>query len=262
MLARLTMKAVGFLDLTAVRVESSSRSCTCGESSIVLKLNALSHFIPPLPSEAWQRVSGVYNAFKLAPLCVSLQETITQDFDNVAQLLLDLEHCEQDSVLNALPIGLLEHEPRRLHAKASIHTWNHERTPHGRHRCRRRRSSIFASPLLIPSTHPSTPNIIITLAPSQPGEMSCRVPLQDSAFGDRLTVPLHPTFNNSYPPLVPPKQRLNSHIHTTQLHWESINGRRKTILPSIEEQTQKGMFSKPLSLKRKPARRPQSLSEP
>ncbi|PPQ77011.1 hypothetical protein CVT25_014828 [Psilocybe cyanescens] len=144
-------------------------------------------------------------------LCLNLQQVLSSDFANVTQLLLDLEV-------------------------------RHEEPFH---------DLLVTLPIVIPSTHPSTPSIVITLAPSQPRETSCCIPYQNQAFGSLLPVPSHPVFNKSHPPM-----SLDSCILPSLDKWEWRNGRWEVVLPSLEEQNRRGMFSRAISSKRKSCRSP------
>lgn len=103
--------------------------------------------------------------------------------------------------------------------------------------------------VIIPSTHPSTPSIIITLAPPQSREMSSCIPYQNQAFGNLLPVPSHPVFNTIHPPM-----SLDSNILPYLDNWQWENGHWETVLPSLEEQHRRGLFSRAISSKRKACR--------
>lgn len=98
-------------------------------------------------------------------------------------------------------------------------------------------------PLLIPSTHPLTPTIIITPCPNQSFETSSssHVPYQDSEFRNKLTVPCHPRFNEVFPPLALPPY---IHALPTLQNWKWLNGHWHVMVPGLNEQAQKGMFSR------------------
>ena len=105
-------------------------------------------------------------------------------------------------------------------------------------------------PLVIPSTHPSIPTIIITPCPRLPRETSCRVPLQDSAFGMKLTVPMHPVFNQCFPPQIPSLSPPQSD------HWRFTDGHWQAVVPGLEEQTRNHLFSRTFVIKKKACRMP------
>ena len=106
-------------------------------------------------------------------------------------------------------------------------------------------SQVTDEPFTIRSCNPEIPTIVITPCPTQERDRSCWVPYRDASFGNRLSVPMHPAVNNVFPPLVAKPAPFVE-------HWRFIDGHWRALLPSLEEQMQKGMFSRPaLSRRRK-----------
>ncbi|KAF8963930.1 hypothetical protein BDZ97DRAFT_1919460 [Flammula alnicola] len=252
MLARLTVTAAHVLDVQIEQCGMSAQN-EDGQHSLVVDLDALRALVPQLPNNAWRRVAQACTR-AVTPMCTNLHHTISSDFDNVAQLLLDLEIRHDNTLNSALPVGLLN--PLTPSENVGIET-RCLADPTPRPPAKRRRSSHSTMPIVIPSTHPSVPTIVITLSPPQPREMSCRIPYQDQAFGNLLTVPSHPVFNKHHPPMVLDPCSL------PQLNeWKWENGHWEAVLPSLTEQTKRGMFSRPVMAKKKSSRSPRSNTKP
>lgn len=101
----------------------------------------------------------------------------------------------------------------------------------------------------------SIPRIIITPAPPQHfREMSSCVPVQDTSFGSRLTVPSHSALNASHPPLVAPCYP-HALIHVSVRAWTYKYGHWCAVAPGIEEQERRGIFSRPMSSRRRALRK-------
>ena len=101
----------------------------------------------------------------------------------------------------------------------------------------------------------SIPRIIITPAPPQHfREMSSCVPVQDTSFGSRLTVPSHSALNASHPPLVAPCYP-HALIHVSVRAWTYKYGHWCAVAPGIEEQERRGIFSRPMSSRRRALKR-------
>ncbi|THV06569.1 hypothetical protein K435DRAFT_960534 [Dendrothele bispora CBS 962.96] len=152
---------------------------------------------------------------------------------------------------------------------------------------KQRRSTYLTQPIVIPSSHPSAPTIIITpclsdseKASSLPeASFASRVPIQDSAFRSRLTVPRHPTFNCIFPPMrmslslsffssssssssnSPPISSCDAHANSMPMifpplpsfhplveTWRWKDGHWQAVLPGLEEQMKRGIFSRVVSM--------------
>lgn len=93
------------------------------------------------------------------------------------------------------------------------------------------------------------PTIVITPVDSQPPEKSSWVPIQDTCFGARLTVPTHSALNAAHPPMVLPSYAfipLQSFVRWTYKfgHWCAVP-------PGLDEQDRKGIFSRPVGIRRR-----------
>jgi hypothetical protein len=229
------------------------------EETISVDIDALKALVLPLPDIPWRGVAGMCGR-TITPLYKSLQNMLHEDTEHVARLFSDLE-----------PLHDEDFEPcMRLPQSAR---WTNVGSGRGFNnsipgdvflpdRLRRRRSGSLSDsghPLIIPSTHASIPTIIITppYLP-QPNGTFCRVPFQDSSFGNRLTLPAHPAFNEVFPPLVPTPYPL---VPVAQ-NWTWVDGHWQAVLPTLEEQARKGMFSRTLMAKRKSCRRIGSRNTP
>ncbi|KAH8119955.1 hypothetical protein DFH11DRAFT_1685408 [Phellopilus nigrolimitatus] len=93
------------------------------------------------------------------------------------------------------------------------------------------------------------PSIVITHAPPQLREMSSCVPVQDTSFGARLTVPTHSALNAAHPPMARP-----AFLHASVRMWTYRHGHWCAIAPALDEQEQCGIFSRPIGARRRAAR--------
>jgi len=102
-----------------------------------------------------------------------------------------------------------------------------------------------------PPTSPAftIPKIIITPAPPYTHDVASLVPIQNSAFGSRLTIPSHISFNAAFPPMAHPGATT---IPYSAIHrWAFENGHWCAVVPKILEQERLGLFSRPLGLRRR-----------
>ncbi|PPQ64258.1 hypothetical protein CVT24_008661 [Panaeolus cyanescens] len=238
MLARLTMLTTSprifDLHIQPIGLSADESEHT---STLILDLDALRQaFLPSIPDNPWNRVAGVCGR-AIAPVCSTIQSTISNDIDTIAQILyrLELNNDAEQSLGDILPVGLLE----PISSEDEVLSSPPKSPEVG--------SSSDSSQNYKTSCH-SIPSIVITPAPPQKRETSCLVPYQDEAFGNQLTVPLHPAFNTRrHPPM--------QHLQHTPLprldNWKWVNGRWKAIIPSLEEQNRRGMFSKARGIRRK-----------
>jgi hypothetical protein len=102
------------------------------------------------------------------------------------------------------------------------------------------RRSLDGDSFVLASPHPSIPTIIITTCQEE-HDVSCRVPLQNSAFHNQLTVPGHPAFNHNHPPLA-----LTSDALLVLSNWRWKDGHWQGNIPSLDEQDERGLFSRAL----------------
>jgi hypothetical protein len=256
MLARLSMNSAQYLSLP---FETSEFSIPEEDEEWLVDIDALKRLVQPLPDLAWSRVTGMCQR-TIAPVCKSLQTMLQDDAERVARVLSELEppedgvDCSQDKLL---PVSL-DATNNSNTTSSSTGAIPSERIlpplppPPLFEVCptrKRRRSST--PPLVIPSTHPTTPTIVITpcnqpqpcdVAPSRP-------PFQDSSFGNRLTLPKsYPVFNDVFPPLLP--TALHPPLSSVE-RWQWVDGHWRAVLPTLEEQVKSGLFSRPVAVVRK-----------
>jgi len=184
------------------------------QGRIIVDLHKIYDLIPRFPEIALPSLREVATASLAGGY-----DMIANDFEAVTQLLSDLEDD-------------FELDPEIDHATEFVQSISNERKPF-----RWDRQSTTPKPIVIPSTHPSAPTIIIT--PSGPQNPD-RVPCQDREFGSKLTVPHHPCFNEVHPPMLPPKD-----ILPFLDGWTWKNGHWAVVLPSLPEQARRGLFSRP-----------------
>lgn len=97
----------------------------------------------------------------------------------------------------------------------------------------------------------SIPAIIITPAPYQAPEKSAWVPIQNTCFGQRLTVPTHTALNTAHPPmLVPAFYHAYSRMSAVRC-WTYRLGHWCALVPGLDEQERRGLFSRPLGVRRR-----------
>lgn len=102
----------------------------------------------------------------------------------------------------------------------------------------------LTGPLVIKNDNADIPTIVITPCPTLPRDKSCLVPFQDVSFGNRLAVPMHPVVNEAFPPLLP---RPVPYVE----RWRFQDGHWWAVLPTLEEQLRRGMFSRPITRRRR-----------
>ncbi|KAI0756533.1 hypothetical protein C8Q80DRAFT_1129169 [Daedaleopsis nitida] len=236
MLTRLSQAASRTFTST---VEVGARCLVSGEEGEVLNVHVeeLCQLVLPFPQLTWGKVSDLCTR-TVAPVCNVLWSTLNDDVEQLAQLFREtyFEPAERDVL------------PTRLKRCASTHDLaNLTSSPPEPSRARRR--SLIKhqnSPLVISNDDPAIPTIVITPCPSLPRQVTCLVPYQDAAFGNRLPVPTHPVLNDVFPPLVAKPFPLVERWRYQDGHWHAQ-------LPPVQEQVSKGMFSRPLSTRRQRA---------
>jgi len=259
MLARLSRNTARLLELQFEGLDES-QSITEDEETLSLDIDAQAFraLVVPLPDLAWRNFARMCGQ-NIAPVYRSIQNMLANDVDHLTKLLLELEPLSKEDLYEGNEID--------ENAKASLCacctggnlTCGSNDLPLGYNMpperpARKRRRSMspqFDRPLVIPSIHPSIPTIIVTPCSSQPREISCRVPCQDGRFGNRLTVPLHIASNQFFPPQQLPLQPLPQ-----MDRWQYLHGHWWAILPNLEDQMKKGMFSRPLVVRKRPCRLP------
>jgi hypothetical protein len=105
----------------------------------------------------------------------------------------------------------------------------------------------------------SIPRIVITLAPPcQEHLASSRVPVQDAAFGGRLTVPSHAyaALNASHPPLLSSTLSNAAPLHVSAVRaWTYRWGHWCAVAHALDEQERRGLFSRPFVARRRGIRK-------
>ncbi|KAG2022772.1 hypothetical protein CC2G_000497 [Coprinopsis cinerea AmutBmut pab1-1] len=200
---------------------------------------AVRRLLPGLPE-----VAGLLHENAIGPICRGIQGMVVGDIERTVLLLSELEERYEEG-------SVCEEEPEV--------NWDEKVIEEDDSMSRKRRHSSSAhsvyskDPIIIPPLHPSIPYIVINHCGSQTHEEDvCRVPYQNSGFGQYLTVPTHPPFNQVHPPLLP------THAHTMMPimeKWVWKNGHWEAVLPSLEEQTLRGLCSRPILNTRRKASR-------
>ncbi|KAH7915717.1 hypothetical protein BJ138DRAFT_1054227 [Hygrophoropsis aurantiaca] len=242
MLARFSRRSSRWLE---VRVESGFSSPE-NDDIISLDVDVLASLI--LPSDlSWRRVAGMCGR-TVSPMYTGLQSMVQQDVDHVARLLYELDPLSETDETLSPRIAKQPLSPKKITAESS-ESLPSDPCQSEEPRRKRRRSSALTDPLIIRSSHPSAPTIIITPCSPQARETSCWVPYQDASFGACLTIPSHPALNDIHPPLARPTGTL-PHIE----NWEYAEGHWKAILPTLSDQCSRGLYSKPIVTRRRACR--------
>ncbi|KAL1739603.1 hypothetical protein HDZ31DRAFT_68769 [Schizophyllum fasciatum] len=193
-------------------------------------------------------------AARLAGLCGRICGALGEDVRTLSHALLALEEAadgeDDDAPAHKAP-----------------------RAQHTAHRRPRRRVGLRPRPtpapacdtLLLPSPRSGVPAIVLSPAPPAACPAGARTPWQDAAFGARLAVPGHPAFNAAHPPLLafdaahPPLLAFDA-AHPRALPgrpdaWAWRAGRWVALLPGLDAQAARGLFSRPVAVRRRAARR-------
>jgi len=245
MLALLSRAATQLLD---VRLEGSI-SLSEDEEAFSVDINALSAGLPDLP---WRRIAQVY-ANSISPMYKSIQNILVEDVDRVVQLLSELGPVEgqdhqNDGTDTTIHLTNLQH-PFPLNTRREYLLTSDTTLLPNYYLKRLPLYNPTDHPILIPSTHPCTPSILITpCAPSSCSSLS-RVPLQDASYGNKLAVPGYPHLNSHFvPPMLKP-----GHAPLVE-RWKWRDGHWWAVVPDLEMQGRKGWFSRPLSTRRRASR--------
>ncbi|KAJ3922052.1 hypothetical protein F5877DRAFT_75608 [Lentinula edodes] len=258
MLARISRGTAHALGLTFTRGRYPHRlqdsvSVTEDSEEVIIDLDILLHpvhdFLIP-----WWRYAGECRR-TLAPMCNSLQNLLSDDVERIAQLLLSLEPLAEEEDCDFYHDGEAAEDigspcSMNIGPESQPSASYRERPPHRQH-------SHPKTPLVIPGSHISTPTIIITPCETQRHETSALVPLQDSAFGSRLTVPCHRKLNQAFPPMA---RAVPSIYMSSDLHWKWMNGHWQALLPGLDEQISKGMYSRAISRRKTTSRHSRTSS--
>jgi len=233
-----------------VQVEAASTcpSSTEQEDILVIDLDSFRNLVFPLPNDAWRRIVDCGRT--LPPVYRTLQSALSNDFANVVRVLSDVEPSWDCDVFDEVADDFDDPCPMNLGSSYVEPEPYVPLQPHI-HRKRWRRSlSTDEYYRKTSNSRSSVPTIVVTPCEPQKPEISCRVPLQNCAFGSRLTVPRHPVFNQVFPPLSP-----SPHTLFANKRWRWQDGHWQATLPSLEEQAQKGLFSRALVVRRRSRRR-------
>ncbi|KAJ3989015.1 hypothetical protein F5890DRAFT_177394 [Lentinula detonsa] len=252
MLARISKGTARALGLTFTRGRSPHRlqesvSITEETEEVIIDLDVLllpiHDFLVP-----WWRYTGECRR-TLAPVCNNIQSLLSDDVERIAELLASLECSDEDQECDFDTDSEVS-EDVDIPCSMNIGPESNPSAPY-RERPPHRQRSHPKAPIVMPGSCASIPTIIITPCETQVRETSALVPIQDGAFGSRLSVPCHPKINHAFPPMA----STMSSIHMMRdLDWTWSNGHWVALLPGVVEQMSKGMFSKAMS-RRKVSRR-------
>ncbi|KAJ7654733.1 hypothetical protein B0H17DRAFT_1099734 [Mycena rosella] len=164
----------------------------------------------PVPDITWGCVAQMCER-AMNPMYKGLYSILEQDMEHVAQVLAALESDSERVDHYMVPCDVPHNGPSTAPSNGVPKPESND-------------------PLVIRSSHPSVPTIVITPCPRPPRETSCQVPYQDSAFGNQLSVPSLPSFNQSFPPMMPPRRVSARGIN----HWIWTNGHWQAALGALE----------------------------
>ncbi|KAJ6523632.1 hypothetical protein B0H19DRAFT_1201660 [Mycena capillaripes] len=194
------------LSAAASQVELSEMSL--GDERFCLDMETF-RLIVPVPDITWGRVAQMCER-AMNPMYTGLYSILERDMEHVAQILsaLEVESEQTEQSLSVSPDNVSNEDPASTACSGSL----------------------SPDPLIICSPNPSIPTIVITPCPFRPRETSCQVPYQDSAFRNQLTVPSLPSFNETFPPMMPPRRVSARGIK----HWIWQNGHWQATLKGLE----------------------------
>lgn len=210
--------------------------------TLSLNFDALHGLIHPFSRISWGSVSAACMN-SVVPVLRSIQRTYCDDLNDLVQYMAELDPinwddyelsvCETAVEESLHPVPLRTHTPLRPSGPGVSSL-----------RRRRKSDTEFGKALVIKNDDPAIPTIVITPCPTLPRDRSCLVPYQDVSFGNRLAVPMHPVVNEAFPPLLPkPVPYVD--------RWRFQDGHWWAVLPTPEEQMMRGMFSRPVSRRRR-----------
>ncbi|KAJ6520311.1 hypothetical protein C8R45DRAFT_56719 [Mycena sanguinolenta] len=205
------------LSAAALRVPLSEMSL--GDERCFLDMETF-RLVVSVPDITWGHVAHMCER-AMNPMCKGLYSVLEKDMEHVAHILAALE-------LDSEPTEDTQLRPCNASNEGAASTSSG--------------STLSPDPvqLVIQNPNPSIPTIVITTCPREPRETSCQVPYQDSAFRNRLTVPSFPSFNQCFPPMLPPRRLSSRHIY----QWVWKNGHWQAAL-------KKGLEPRPRVLKHK-----------
>ncbi|KAG7452143.1 uncharacterized protein BT62DRAFT_285037 [Guyanagaster necrorhizus] len=239
MLAHLSISAKQVLELSSRLTGDRDDE----DQRLVINLEVLLQDLALHVPDVWGRVAALYGE-SVHPACCSLRTMLGHDVEQMEKLFLDFETAlDNDDDADFQHFKASDSDspcPMNLAPDICCDFSNDAST--SRNQWRR---SHWPSPHNF-----QVPQIVLTTCPSQPPETLCRVPIQDSAYNQRLTVPTHTTVNSVFPPM-----RARSPPVKTIKDWIWRDGHWQAILPDLDEQTRRGIFSRPSSnIKRRASR--------
>ncbi|KAI0692959.1 hypothetical protein BC835DRAFT_1355432 [Cytidiella melzeri] len=244
MLALLKSAAVQLLVANSDAVEGDDYSGWDAETTVSLNVDDIRQLLPALPS--WNGVAEVCSR-AASPVYHAVKRSFYDDIDNLAHLLAKLEPLSPDghNLQESVAATAVEESVHHLDLAVPEQplAWKADTASHAFSR-RRIADPELDNVLVIPSSDPSIPTIIVTPCPNAPRDRSCLVPYQDVSFGNRLAVPMHPVVNGVHPPLLPKSLPYVDHWCFKDGHWWAV-------LPTVEEQMKRNMFSRPISRRRR-----------
>ncbi|GJE86264.1 hypothetical protein PsYK624_023440 [Phanerochaete sordida] len=218
---------------------------TCWEDeppTLTVNLDALYGLVSPFSRVSWGSVA----ASCAGTVAQAVQRYFLDDVYELVQLMADVEFSNwEDYDFSICETAAEESLSMCLSAQAGPSSSNHRPRSPVRQVVKRRRSDPeLTGPLVIKNDNADIPTIIITPCPTLPRDKSCLVPFQDVSFGNRLAVPMHPVVNEAFPPLLPQPVPYVERWRFQDGHWWAV-------LPTLEEQLKRGMFSRPITRRRR-----------
>ncbi|KAA1471398.1 hypothetical protein DENSPDRAFT_744430, partial [Dentipellis sp. KUC8613] len=235
----LSSAASRMLDMKIETGAEGSVAALQEDTTISLNVEVLYSMLPAVPHVSvhvpWRRMAGLCGG-TLEPVYRAVQNTLGEDVENIAQLLaaLDVSEVRYTFGLQRVPDHPLQPEESSSAPEGEGSRNVDDCSP----------ENTDDDSLVVTNADPSIPTIVITPCDTQPRESSCWVPFQDACFGNRLVVPAHPVVNDVYPPLLARPLPLAR-------KWEYANGHWRAVLPSVDEQIRRGLFSRVLSARRR-----------
>lgn len=262
MFARLSRSTSRLLDLHWGSVETDGIDYVSPEEGLLsLNISALSEL--SLPENTLESVAEMCGKV-LNPFCQYVESALSADVENLVLALHKADPAfasasgsQGDYDIDDEPIYLVPdvieeqavycsgamNDTRDKIGCASLSTHEPNTETHQQHPPRIAKEEIFLS-----SVSPSIPSIVITAAPPQVREMSSCVPIQDTYFGTRLTVPTHTGVNAAHPPMMLPSYAA---ALSSVRSWTYKHGHWCAVVPGLDEQEKKGIFSRPGAIRRR-----------
>ncbi|KAI5124142.1 hypothetical protein M0805_000953 [Coniferiporia weirii] len=207
---------------------------------------------------ALQTAAGAYGNV-LSPLCLYARSSLSLDIEKIVLSLHEADPAftsqntcpngpAEDIYIIPFPTARVCNEPSSSSSDESV---EEQKSPAERHL--HTRDAVNAPQAMLPQTFP-LPTVVITAAPPQSRQMSSCVPVQDTCFGARLTVPSHSALNDVHPPMVASSYPFGP-VDFSVRAWLYKHGHWCAIALGLEEQERKGIFSRPVGLRRRTIRK-------